>query len=301
MPNHILLTGGSGHIGRHLTQLLLDNGCTVSHLSRAPENIPGVKTYLWNVEKGEIDTACVTGVDTIVHLAGAGVAEKRWTDKRKKEIIESRTKSITLIYDLLRKKTNLVKTVISASATGYYGDRDGQLLTENTTPGEDFLAEVCIKWEAAVDEGTELGLRIVKLRTGIVLDKNGGALPQMANPVKWGVGSPLGNGKQWMPWIHWQDVVDMYFYAITDHNMKGVYNMVAPNPVTNKEFTKVLAGQLHRPLWAPKVPAFLIKLLFGEMSIAILGSAKASSKKIEDAGFKFKYPELSAALKEIYG
>ena len=301
MPTHILLTGGSGMIGKHLTQLLLDNGYEVSHLSRTPENMPGVKTYLWNVKKNEIDAACITGVDTIIHLAGSGVAEKRWTDKRKREIVESRTRSIWLIYDLLKKKNHLVKSVISASATGFYGDRDGQILTEYTTPGDDFLAEVCQKWEAAVDEGAELGLRIVKLRTGIVLDKNGGALPQMANPVKWGIGSPLGDGRQWMPWIHWQDVVDLYFYAITNAKLKGVYNMAAPNPVTNKQFTQALARQLHRPLWAPKVPAFLIKLLFGEMSIAILGSAKASSQKIEDAGFIFKYPELDKALKEIYG
>jgi uncharacterized protein (TIGR01777 family) len=260
-----------------------------------------VKSYLWNVDKGEIDAACITGVDTIVHLAGAGVAEKRWTKKRKQEIIESRTKSIQLIYDLLKEKNNVVKSVVSASATGFYGDRDGQLLTENTVPGEDFLAETCIKWEAAVDEGAELGLRIVKLRTGIVLDEDGGALPQMANPVKWGVGSPLGSGRQWMPWIHWQDVVDLYFYAITNAKLKGVYNMVAPNPVTNKDFTKILARQLHRPLWAPNVPAFLLKLLFGEMSIVILGSTKVTCQKIEEAGFKFKYTELAAALKEIYG
>ena len=301
MPKHVLLTGGSGLIGKHLTQLLLDNGYEVSHLSRTPETMPGVKTYLWNVEKNEIDAACIIGVDTIIHLAGAGVAENRWTDKRKKEIVNSRTRSIWLIYDLLKKKNHLVKSVISASATGFYGDRDGQILTEFTTPGNDFLAEVCQKWEAAVDEGAELGLRIVKLRTGIVLDKNGGALPQMANPVKWGIGSPLGDGRQWMPWIHWQDVADMYFYAIINAKLKGVFNMAAPNPVTNQQFTQALAKQLHRPLWAPKVPVFLIKLLFGEMSIAILGSAKASSQKIEDAGFTFKYPELDKALKEIYG
>jgi uncharacterized protein (TIGR01777 family) len=301
MPKHVLLTGGSGLIGKHLTQLLLDNGYEVSHLSRTPETMPDVKIYLWNVEKNEIDAACIIGVDTIVHLAGAGVAENRWTDKRKKEIVNSRTRSIWLIYDLLKKKNNLVKSVISASATGFYGDRDGQILTEFTTPGNDFLAEVCQKWEAAVDEGAELGLRIVKLRTGIVLDKNGGALPQMANPVKWGIGSPLGDGRQWMPWIHWQDVADMYFYAITNAKLKGVFNMAAPHPVTNQQFTQALAKQLHRRLWAPKVPVFLIKLLFGEMSIAILGSAKASSQKIEDAGFTFKYPELDKALKEIYG
>ena len=302
MPKHILLTGGTGLIGKHLTKLLLDKGYEVSYLvRRKAEDNPLVKTYLWNVEKNEIDPDCINGVDTIVHLAGAGVADKRWTDKRKKEIIESRTKSIGLIYELLREKEHSVKSVISASATGYYGDRADEVLTENSPPSTDFLAQVCQKWEAAADEGTKLGLRVVKLRTGIVLDKNGGALPKMGAPVKLLMGSPLGSGKQWMPWIHLQDVIDIYLYAITDTKFNGVYNMVAPNPVTNQQFTQALAKTLHKPLWAPKVPVFLIKLLLGEMSIAVLASTKASSQKIEDAGFKFKYPELTEALKEIYG
>jgi uncharacterized protein (TIGR01777 family) len=301
MPQHILLTGGSGLIGHHLTRLLLDRGYSVSHLNRSPGNTPKVKTYLWDVEKNQIDPNCIDDVDIIVHLAGAGVADKRWTKKRKKEITDSRTKSIWLIYDLLKKRDHRVKTVISASASGYYGNQADQLLTETSPAGADFLAEVCLKWEAAVDDGAEMGLRIVKLRTGIVLDKNRGALPKMAIPVKWMAGSPLGSGKQWMPWIHWCDVVDMYFYAITDTKLQGVYNMAAPNPVTNKQFTEVLAKIFRRPLWAPKVPAFLLKFLLGEMSIVVLGSDKLSAQKIEETGFKFKYPELTEALKEIYG
>jgi uncharacterized protein (TIGR01777 family) len=301
MHKHILLTGGTGLIGNLLTKELLNQGYEVSHLSRNPGNNPKVKTYLWDVAKGEIDEACITGVDTIVHLAGAGVVDKRWTDERKKEIIDSRTKSIGLIFELLRKKNHIVKAIISASATGYYGDRGAELVTEDSHEGNDFLTEVCVKWEAAADEGKDLGLRVVKFRTGIVLDKDGGALPQLANPVKWGIGSPLGNGEQWTPWIHWRDVVKMYVYGIEHATLSGVYNMAAPNPVTNKQLAKAVAQQLHKPFWAPNVPVFVLKLIMGEMRLAVLESTKTSSKKIEDAGFKFDYPELRGALNEIYG
>lgn len=301
MSKHILLTGGSGLIGTLLTKALLEKGYKVSHLSRKPGNSPRVKTFLWDVHHNQIDEACVDDVDTIVHLAGAGVVDKRWTDARKQEIIDSRTKSIRLIYNVLGKKEHSVKAVISASATGYYGNRGEEILTEESKPGDDFLAEVCIKWEANADEGKELGLRIVKFRTGIVLDKDGGALPQLVNPVKWGVGSPLGSGQQWMPWIHWQDVVKMYIYGIEHESLNGVYNMAAPNPVTNMQLVQALAKQLNKPFWAPNVPAFILKLLMGEMSIAVLESDRASAQKIEAAGFKFKYAELQDALNEIYG
>jgi uncharacterized protein (TIGR01777 family) len=301
MHNHILLTGGSGLIGKSLTKLLLAKGYVVSHLSRSPGKNPRVKTYLWDVHTGQIDAACIDGIDTIIHLAGAGVAEKRWTNKRKKELVESRTKSIRLIYELLKSKQHKVTSVISASATGYYGDRGDMLLTEDSKPADDFLAECCIAWEKAVDEGEELGLRIVKFRTGVVLNKKGGALPQMATPVKWYVGSPLGDGKQWIPWIHWHDVEKLYLYAIMNNKLSGTFNMVAPVPVTNEEMTRAVAKQLHKPLWAPKVPEFVLDVLLGEMSSIVLGSTKVSPQKIEETGFKFGYPELEGALKEIYG
>jgi uncharacterized protein (TIGR01777 family) len=301
MHNHILLTGGSGLIGKSLTKLLLAKGYVVSHLSRSPGKSPRVKTYLWDVHTGQIDAACVDGIDTIIHLAGAGVAEKRWTNKRKKELVESRTKSIRLIYELLKSKQHKVTSVISASATGYYGDRGDMLLTEDSKPADDFLAECCIAWEKAVDEGEELGLRIVKFRTGVVLNKKGGALPQMATPVKWYVGSPLGDGKQWIPWIHWHDVEKLYLYAIMNNKLTGTFNMVAPVPVTNEEMTRAVAKQLHKPLWAPKVPEFVLDVLLGEMSAIVLGSTKVSPQKIEETGFKFDYRELEGALKEIYG
>lgn len=298
---HILITGGTGMIGRLITEELLKQGYSVSHLSRKPGNNPKVKTYLWDVYKGIIDEHCLEGISTILHLAGENIAEKRWTDKRKKEIIDSRTRSINLIYKLIQSKSNQVNTIISASAIGYYSDRGDEFLTEDSPPNNDFMAQCCIEWEDAIDKGKELGLRILKFRTGVVLNKNEGALMQMARPIKLGFGAPLGSGRQWIPWVHWQDVVDMYLYAIEKINLSGVYNMAAPNPVTNKQFTKALGKQLHRPVWPIKVPAFVFKLLLGEMSTIVLGSTRVSAEKIEKDGFTFKYPDLTDTLKEIYG
>ncbi|MES2268162.1 MAG: TIGR01777 family oxidoreductase [Bacteroidota bacterium] len=299
---NILITGGSGLLGRELTKALLALGHTVSHLSRSTGKDPHVKTFLWNVAKGQIDPHCIDGVDTIIHLAGAGIADKRWTDNRKREIVESRTKSIALIYGLMKDKAHKVHSVISASGINYYGgNRGDELLTEDNPPENDFIGNCCVAWEKAVDEGKQFDLRILKFRTGVVLTKKGGALPQLALPVKLAIGSPLGTGKQWIPWIHHNDVIDMYLFGLENEQLTGVYNMVAPLPVTNTNMTIAVAQQLHRPLWAPNVPAFLIKILFGEMASLVLGSTKASSQKIEDAGFKFKYPDITGALKEIYG
>ena len=298
---HILITGGTGLISRLTTDELLNRGYSVSHLSRRPGNNPKVKTYLWDVYKGIIDEHCLEGISTILHLAGENIAEKRWTDKRKKEIIDSRTRSINLIYKLIQSKSNQVNTIISASAIGYYSDRGDEFLTEDSPPNNDFMAQCCIEWEDAIDKGKELGLRILKFRTGVVLNKNEGALMQMARPIKLGFGAPLGSGRQWIPWVHWQDVVDMYLYAIEKINLSGVYNMAAPNPVTNKQLTKALGKQLHRPIWPIKVPSFVFKLLLGEMSTIVLGSTRVSAEKIEMDGFTFKYPELVGALKQIYG
>jgi uncharacterized protein (TIGR01777 family) len=300
MSKHILLTGGTGLIGRKLTEALLNKGYRVNHLSRSAGTHPGVSTFLWDVSKSQIDEKALDGVDTIIHLAGANVAEGRWSNQRKEEIIKSRTKSINLIYKVLKTRDHQIKAVISASATGYYGDRADQLLTEESAPGTDFLANVCLQWEHAVDAGESFGFRIAKLRTGVVLDAKGGALTQMAGPVKWGLGAPLGSGKQWMPWIHEQDVIDMYIYAVDNDNISGDYNMVAPQPATNKQLMQAIAKELHRPLWLPAVPAFALELALGEKVAIVLNSTKVSAQKIEEAGFKFTYPTLAWALKDIY-
>jgi uncharacterized protein len=295
----ILITGGTGLIGHSLTKLLLEKGYHVSHLSRNPGEDPQVATFLWNVSKGQIDEHCIDGVHTIVHLAGAGIADKRWAKKRKQEIVDSRTKSIQLIYNLLRNKKHSVKAVISASGVGYYSDRGDELMRETDDPANDFLGKCCVAWEKAVDEGCDLGLRVVKFRTGVVLDK-GGVLEKLAMPIKLYVGSPLGTGEQWLSWIHLKDVISMYLSGIENEKLSGAYNMASPNPLTNKVLTQAVAKQLRKPLWAPKVPAFVLKLLLGEMSTVVLGSTKVSSKKIESAGFQYKYPEIEDALRDIY-
>jgi hypothetical protein len=296
-----LITGGTGTVGKRLTDLLLAKGYPVSHLNRRPGGDKRVKNFLWDVPKNRIDEDCIDGIDMVVHLAGASIADGKWTAERKKEIIDSRTGSIRLIYRLLSKRANKVNSIISAAAIGYYGDRGDELLTEESAPGKGFMPECCIAWEKAVDEGKALGLRILKMRTGVVLDKEGGALPQMARPVKLFAGAGLGSGRQWIPWIHWEDVADMYLAAIEDINLAGVYNMVAPEPVTNRQLMKGIAKQLHRPLWFFNAPALVFKILMGEKNILVLGSTRVSAQKIRDEGFQFKYPELEGALRNIYG
>lgn len=299
MGKHILITGGTGLVGKHLTDLLLGKGYSVSHLSRKKAATTPIKTFLWDVDKGTIDQNCLNNVDIIIHLAGAGIADGRWTEERKKIILDSRTKSIQLIYSLLKKNPHQVKKVISASATGYYSDREDELLTEKSSSTVDFLGKCCTYWEQAVDEGKKLGLEILKFRTGVVLTDDSGALKSLALPIKFGFGTVLGSGRQWIPWIHLQDVIDMYLFGI-ENPITGVYNMVAPNPVTNQKLTIATAIQLNRPLWLPKVPAFVLKLALGDMSMVVLGSTKVSAEKILATGFQFKFPTIKEALQQIY-
>lgn len=299
MSKHILITGGTGLVGKHLTSLLLEKGYTVSHLSRKTSNNPKVKTFLWDVPKGSIDANCINGIDLIIHLAGAGIADKRWTDERKAEIINSRTQSIALIYRLLKQHPHQVKKIISASATGYYSERGNELVTEESAPANDFLGKCCVAWEKAVDEGSAFGLKTLKFRTGVVLTDEGGALKQLALPIKFGFGTILGSGDQWVPWIHLQDTIDLYLFGI-ENDLTGVYNMVAPHPATNAKLTITSATELNRPLWLPKVPAFALKLVLGEMSAVVLASTKVSAAKTEQAGFVFKYPTIKEAIHEIY-
>lgn len=300
MAHRILITGGSGNVGKALSLALLQNGFEVCHLSRNKGKNPDIATFIWDVNAGEIDERCLIGVDTIIHLAGAGIADSRWTDKRKKEIIESRTHSISLLYALMQREKNQVKTVISASASGFYSNRGNKVLDEKSPPITDFMSNCCQLWEQAVDKGTELGLRIVKFRTGVVLDKTSGALVKIAQPIKLGLGAALGSGKQWISWIAIDDVVSMYIFALQNTNLNGVFNMATPNPVTNQQLTTAIAKQLHKPLWLPNVPAFVLKLALGEMSLVVLGSTKMDVSKIQSAGFSFAYADLKSALKNIY-
>jgi uncharacterized protein (TIGR01777 family) len=297
---HILITGGNGLIGKHLTLALQAQGHKVSHLSRTAAQTPNVITYLWNVAGQQIDEQCIEGVDTIIHLAGAGIADQPWTQERKHEIISSRTDSIRLIYKLLKGKPNQVKSVISASGIAYYGDRGEEILTEESLPAQNFLGRCCVQWEAAVDEGQLLGLRTVKFRTGVMLTAEGGALPAMAGPVRSGFGAPIGNGHQWVSWIHLQDVVGQYLMAVNSESMEGVFNQTAPEPVTNRIMTLAIARQFKKILWLPFIPAFVLKLMMGEMSQFVLGSTKAIPQAVSRQGYTFQYPNITDALKEIY-
>lgn len=300
MPGKILITGGSGLIGSRLSEMLIDQGYEVAHLSRSPDKFSHYKSFRWDVQEPYLDENAITYADYIIHLAGAGLADEKWTNARKKVILRSRVDSTQLLLDSLRKSEHHVKGFISASAVGIYGDAGDQLMSEESTYGEDFLAEVCKAWEASVWQIKDLGIRTVILRTGIVLSDKGGALPQMARPVKLMAGAPLGSGRQYMSWIHIDDLCRLYIRAIEDTQFEGVYNAVAPHPVTNKEFTKELAEAMHRPLVLPKVPSFAINLMLGEMSEVVLTGQRVSANRVMHTGFTFEYNYLEEALESFY-
>ncbi len=247
-----------------------------------------------------MDSSVLQKVDTIVHLAGAGVADERWTTARKDEILQSRTHSTRLLFDALSNHKHTVKTFVSASAIGYYGfNNPNEIFTEESEPGNDFLAGVTRKWEYEVDRLNNLSLRVVKLRIGIVLSEKGGALKEMSNPVKFFAGAPLGTGNQFMSWVHIDDLCRMFMRAIDDETMQGAFNAVAPNPVTNRVLTKSIGQVLGKPIILPAVPAFALKFVLGEMAQIVVSGNQVSSKKIEKKGFKFKFPELAPALNDL--
>lgn len=296
----ILITGGTGLIGTEISKQLLESGHSVVYFSRKPQkNNLGIKEYAWDVDKGTYDKAAFDNVDAIINLAGAPLA-KRWTAAYKSEVLRSRVDSIRLLYTAIQKHSIPVKTFISASAVGYYPNDFNQCYTEADAPGRDFLSLVTQKWEQEAQTFSKLDIRTVRIRIGVVLSNEGGALPIIAKPIKMGLGSPLGNGKQWMSWIHIKDVAGIFVHALEHKNVEGVYNAVSPEPATNTEMTRAIASQLNKPLWLPKVPEFIIKLALGEMASTALNSNKASSAKIEQSGYRFAYPKLEATLQSLY-
>lgn len=292
----ILITGASGLIGKELSNLLSTKGHEIIHLSRTKKN-GKFKSFKWDIKKRYLEEGALDEVDHIIHLAGAGIADGKWTTERKKEIIDSRVKSAELLYNSISKLDNKPKTFISASAIGYYGAvTSDKIFTESDPPGNDFQAEVCRQWEDAANPFSELGIRTIKLRFGVVLSPKGGALKKMITPTKLGIGSGLGTGKQYMAWIHISDLISIIEMCLTDKSIRSVYNLVSPSHVTYNEFAKTLAKVLRKPFIAPNVPSFILRLVFGEMSQIILEGSRVSSRKIIDSGYKFKYPELDKAL-----
>jgi len=296
---NILITGGSGIIGIRLSELLVKEGFNVGHLTRSSKAKDGeIKYFNWAPDSKFIDPMALPWADHIVHLAGETVGQ-RWTTSVKKKILTSRVETTMLLINELEKNNHHLKSFVSASAIGYYGDdRGNELQTESSQKGQGFLSDVVADWELSVDGVKDYSDNVVKIRIGIVLTKEYGALSKMALPIRFGVGSALGSGKQWMSWIHVDDLCKMFLKAILEP-MKGIYNGVGPNPVTNEEFTKILAWQLKRPLILPKVPAFVLKLLLGDMSVLALGSIKAAPDAFVREGFIFEFKTLGEALKSL--
>ena len=303
MKKNVLISGGSGFIGKHLTNVLISNGFTVSILSRsAKQSTVDIKYYKWDINTHFIEEEAVIKADYILHLAGENIAEKPWTAKRKEEIVQSREQSIQLIYDVLKKNNKKLDAFVSASGVGIYGAINGEEICMEDTPAEnDFLGSTCQKWEAAADTISTLGIRVVKIRTGLVLGKDDGFLKKLTPIFKLKLGSALGSGKQYMPWIHVNDLCAMYLAAIQNSEMMGAYNAAILDNTTNTAFSKTLAKVYGYSIWLPNVPAFLIKIALGEMAQIILKGRRVSPQKIVDTGFKFQFTNLEEALKDCLG
>jgi uncharacterized protein (TIGR01777 family) len=293
----VLITGATGLIGRNLTGLLQQNGYKVNILSRKRITVPGVNVFLWDPDHGEVDEEAVKASDYIIHLAGTNIAGKRWTAAQKEEIFRSRIGSGLLLLNKARETGSNIKAFISASGVNYYGTLTSEkIFVESDPPASDFLGRICKVWEETADEFAKLGSRSVKIRTALVLSEKGGILEKMATTARMGVIPVFGNGRQYMPWIHIDDLSRIYLKAVTDPTMHGAFNAVAPEHVTNREFMKTLAEVRDKPFIIPSVPAGVLKLAFGEMAGLLLEGSRISSEKIRKTGFEFRYPVLKEAF-----
>lgn len=298
----IIITGATGLIGRALISSLVADGSRVTRLVRGKSRASSsqsVEDVSWNPSEGTIDTEKLEGHDAAVHLAGESIAEGKWTDEKKRRIRESRVKGTKLIAETLARLDSKPEVLVSASGIGFYGDRGSELLDEESASGDDFLSEVCREWEKATLAASQAGIRVVHIRTGIVLSQEGGALAKMLTPFKLGVGGRIGSGRQFMSWIDIDDEVGAIKHAIMNKTLRGPVNLVAPNPVTNEEFTKTLGRALGRPTILP-APAFAMRLAFGEMADALLlGSQRAEPARLNASGYEFKYPNLESSLRHV--
>ena len=300
----VIVTGSTGLVGGALIRSLLADGHEVTRLVRGGAQgfrAPGTAAVHWDPERGEIDAASLEGHDGAVHLAGEPIAEGRWDDEKKRRILESRVKGTRLLAEALAGLSAKPRALVSASATGFYGDRGDEVLREESASGDDFLSEVCRAWEKASLPASEAGVRVVHLRIGVVLSAEGGAFPKMLTPFKLGVGGKIGGGGQYMSWITLEDLLGVIRRAVEDESLRGPVNAVAPQQVTNAEFTKALGRALGRPTFFA-VPAFAARLAFGETADALLlASARVEPARLKEAGFQFKHPEIEGALRSALG
>lgn len=297
----ITITGGTGFIGSNLIDFLLAKKHQVRLIGRSART--GVtreaQFFLWNTLKGEIPKESLENADSVVHLAGESVAQ-RWTSESRRKIRDSRVLGTRALVGALAGMERKPEVLVCASAIGIYGSRGDEVLNESANPSTGFLADVCKEWEAEADRASELGIRVVKLRTGVVLGVGGGALQQMLPPFRMFIGGKLGSGQQWMSWIHVDDMVGLICHALKNTGMKGVVNATSPNPVRNSQFTRVLARTIHRPAFFT-VPEKALRLLFGDMAELLFSSQRVLPKAALDSGYKFQYPDLGPALKQLLG
>jgi len=295
----VLITGATGLVGNELVSLLLKNGIHINYLTTSEDKLQNedkYKGFLWNPKKGEIDESCLEGVDAVIHLAGATIS-KRWTPLYKEEIVESRVLSTNLLFSLLKNKANHVQQFIGASATGIYPDSLDKVYSEESTDTDNsFLGTVVQKWEAAEDQISRLGIKVAKVRTGLVLSGKGGVLKELATPVRFGLGTAFGSGRQIQSWIHHSDLAGIYVYLLKNE-LEGVYNAVAPYPVTQTDLVKTIAKVLDKPYFMPNIPKFVMETVLGEMSTLLFASQNVSAKKIIGEGYQFKYLSLEKAIK----
>ena len=294
-----LISGATGLVGRHLVPFLRENGHEVFSLVRQSAN--NEHEIQWNAETGiaESELKKIENFDAVVHLAGAGIADERWTKERKRIIRDSRVVGTRVLIDSLRKLENPPRAFVSASAIGYYGDRKDEILNEDSPPGKDFLSGVGVEWEAEANKAADLGARVVRLRIGIVLSTEGGALKEMLTPFKMGVGGAVGKGQQFVSWIHLRDLIRVIQFTLENENLTGAVNATAPNPVRNAEFAEKLGVALHRPSLVP-VPGFALRLMFGELADALLlSSARVVPEKLLANNFQFEFERIEDALQDL--
>ncbi|MDD2636051.1 MAG: TIGR01777 family oxidoreductase [Bacteroidales bacterium] len=299
----VLITGGTGLVGNNLTNLLVKKGYEVRILSRQFTNKANFSTYRWDYKTGYIDKDALIGIDYIIHLAGENIGAGRWTKKRKKIILDSRVKGSKLIFKTIQEMGIKPKAFISASAVGFYpAFKESEVsFSENDLPGTSFLSDICVKWENAADNFKEIGIRTVKIRTGLVQDKNDAALKKILQTSRFGILPVFGKGQQYFPWIHINDLTQLYIAAIENDKFSNIVNAVAPQQITNYEYIKAIKNVVKQKKIILKIPAFLIKILFGEMSEVLIKGTKVYSKQHENIGFDFRYKNINTALKDILG